>query len=59
MATDKEMSVDAAVTSVLSELKVTFALKHKTVLKVFLGKQGCFALLLSGFGKSSDKHYGA
>lgn len=51
---DEEITMDASVTAVLSELDGISALKddQRTVLKAFLGEQNVFTLLPTGIGKS-------
>lgn len=60
MAFNKTSTV-AAIVEVLSELYDILTLKElqKMALKAFLMRWNCFALLLSGFGKSCITHCSA
>ncbi len=55
MAAPIELSMDASIAAVLSELDNISSLKEeqRTAPKAFLGGKDVFALLLTGFGKSS------
>lgn len=57
MAAAKQISVEAALAAVLSELDGILALrdKQRTARRVLLGEQYVFALALIGFGKSLVK----
>lgn len=56
MATAIEISVDAAMMAVFSELDGIFTLEKniKAALTAFLGGQHCFNLLLIGFGENAS-----
>lgn len=60
MTATKEISGDAGMAAVLSEVDGVFTLKEeqRATLKAFLGGKDIFALLHTSFDRSSVKHHG-